>query len=240
MLSWPPSALLLGSVSLVLLTVAVLELFRNNWWQGRWERREFDLSLLLSPLWVGARCLSAILLGLLAAFVYDSWAAGVAFTSAVWVAIVAVSTDLSCGKIPKETTWINLLVGTTMALMGATLAGWFSALLAGFALVLVLGLAALISRGKLGMGDIRLLLSMAPLAAWAGWTAILVGVGLAGVLQLPLRPLLRKLDVFPGTKYLPFAPAVVAGLAIAIAFLGQPSTPCDEWVLIVPCASLLG
>lgn len=229
------TAAVMAGISGVILIVAVGELAIVRGWDRRWQGRGFDLSLVDSRLGQGCRIAIPIAAGLAALFYYQSWQAGIAVASTMWVATLSVATDLACGRVPREPAWANLAVGITLVAVSGSPAGIASAVVAFVGVALVMGLTALLTRGKLGSGDIRLILSFTPLAAWCGWTAILAGIALGSIVQFVLRPLLRRLNVFPGTKMLPFAPALVVGLLVSVALFGQPDAPCNEWAGLLAC-----
>ena len=216
------------------LLVVVAEFFLAKMLKERWRSRDIDVATVDSIRWRISRLILPVAVAGVTGYWYSSLAAGVAFAVASWVSLVSVGTDLSCCKIPWEPSWFGLGLGALLVVFWAPQAGKASALTSLIAVGLLTLVVAFLTRGKLGSGDVRLLISWAPLAAWAGWTPMLVGIAVAGIIQLPLRFILRRLGAYGGPG-LPFAPALVLGTFIAILWLGHPGTPCSEWANVLTC-----
>lgn len=201
----------------VLLSAAVTAFFElavHRRWQKQWIQRGFTASAFTGRLPTAARWAAAISVGTAAAAV-GSLPASAAAAAGAWFCALALSTDLVDVKIPKEPTWF--VAGTGLA-AAAFSSSWVPLILAGTTLVLILlllGLTALLTKGGLGSGDVRLMVSLTPLSAWFGVTTFLWALLIACALQLPLRFFVFKKQ-YPGRTGYPFAPALVAGLTIAI------------------------
>lgn len=208
-----------------LAAVGLLEAATRWLWQRRWVARGIDSRHGWPRVAVG------LAFGAAFAAVHHSPAAAVAGAAAGWCAAVAVDTDLSCGKIPREPCWATLAVGS---LAGATTTSPAGFAAASSALLLVGGvmvIIAVLSGGALGSGDIRLVAALTPLAWWTGLTAVLVGVIVAALLQAAVHAVL--LAAGRGRRSLPFGPALSAGM-LSTALIPWMSA-CGDFSVVVSC-----
>lgn len=135
------------------------------------------------------------------------------------LALVAVDADVH--RLPNVVTLPAVPVTLALLAVGAATSGrWEDLRRGGLALLLVGGAfvvlsLALGSRG-IGMGDAKLVLSLAPLLGWHGWGTVLVGVYgaflLGGVGALVLLVAGRA----DRATHLAFGPYLVAGTAVAL------------------------
>lgn len=219
--------LILG-IAIPIAVVAFLQVFVFQRLRERWALRGITFLPPQSPRDLLVVWVWPILAGFTGVFTYNSWGAGLAFTAAAWLIQLIISSDLASGKIPSGACWIVFGFGLLGAALSFNISG-VASLLAAFVFVVILfGLAALISRGKLGSGDFRLYVALTPLAAWVGYTPFLVAIFFAAVLQLIFRPTLKKRNV-SGMIGVPYGPALVLGFVLAVAFVGHPGTPSLEW-----------
>lgn len=209
--------------------IATLEMLTRSRWVARWA----DRGITSPPRGATARAATGVLLGTAASAWYQQIPAAAAFAAATWLAILAAGTDLASRKIPREACWATLLVTAPAAALTPP-AGRLSALLALVLIAVITVLVAVLTRGGLGSGDVRLLIALSPLAAWTGLTAVLAGLLFAALVQIPARIWLRRRH--PGDPGTPFGPALVVGLTVSIVLLGHPGTPCTDWALLLPCA----
>lgn len=201
-------------------------------WSPRWAEREFVYLVSLRRTRFAAGVVAAVL-GTAAGVWFGAPMLSLGAAAVAWYAVVAVSTDLACMRIPREPA--KVVFGLTLvSAIGASGPGWLSAAVAVSGLGLITLTLILITKGGLGSGDVRFLLAAAPLAAWFGFTAIFVGLFLASLIQLPLRLVLRRTGRYEG-KALPFVLAISVGLLGAVVFLGAPGAPCAEWYPILAC-----
>lgn len=136
----------------------------------------------LPPLAVG--CVTAILLGALAARVHP----GLALAAACWLAICAVPLafiDIAVRRLPDHLT-VPALAGTLVLLLLAAAVGghWpylLRAVLGGLALTAFYLLLVIISPSGMGLGDVKLAASLGTMLAWFGWRFLIAG-GFAGFL----------------------------------------------------------
>lgn len=222
---------LIAAIS-VLSALSFLEVLRITVWQERWMLRGigFSPSRRLMVLRIGVSAGVGIGLATWWGYVYASMAA----SAVVWLMLTAVETDLIGRKIPREPCWTVLLVGILGGLASLSAAGAVSFALAFIFVGMAMLLAALVTRGGLGSGDVRFFLAMTPLAWWIGTSPVLVAVLIACALQVIARAYL--LLVRRAQTHLPFAPALSLGMlsaSFAYPFLGGGA--CQEWAGILPC-----
>lgn len=186
-------------------------------WAG-WQQREItslaDRKVLI-PLQLLVGVAAAPILaatGQLAEFINQP---GIVFAVAATLAlgVTAILTDLGSHKIPKEPCLVAIIVGVAayFATGGPNAWGTFNFLAAALGLVGMPFIAALLTRGGIGFGDIRLLAAFtATLSWWVGYEPLLWGVITACVLQGLIR-LATRLRHAPK---LPFGPALVGGITV--------------------------
>jgi len=125
--------------------------------------------------------------------------------------VIVVGTDLSHKEIPNE---VSLGASAALGLIALVTLNW-GGLLGGAILFILLLLIAVISRGGMGGGDIKLALGIGLALGWKlGLVAMTVAFLIGGILAIIL--LIR------GTrrKALPFGPFLAVGAWVAI-FLGE-------------------
>lgn len=159
-----------------------------------------------------------------------AWGAGHAVTAGLWAAglvwgavccAVLVRTDLREHRLPNRWT-LRLLLGGLAAMAGGALAAGrtdlaLSAVLGGLGYAAALLVLHVISRGGLGMGDVKLAAGLGvytgvagpPVVLAAALGAILLGGVTAAVLVLARRATRRTA--------LPFGPPMVVAAAAALA-----------------------
>ena len=220
------------ALALSCLSVLFLETLRVKVWQARWTARNLRFSE--SKRWSLARCVLAVVCGSLIAIWWGQPLAAVTLSSIVWLGLVASETDLIGRKIPREPCWTVLGLGILGGALSGSLAGAASFALAFVAVGTILLLLAIISRGGLGSGDVRLFLAMTTLAWWIGAMPVIFALLLASVLQAVIR--VGSLLLKRGSKYMPFGPALSAG-AITAAIIWPPALggPCAEWLGMFSC-----
>jgi Flp pilus assembly protein protease CpaA len=214
--------------------IASLEYLTIKVWRSKWLSREYSLTWLDKQYLKGIRIILPILLPLLVLLRYKNLTASISAGLILWLAILSITTDLESLKIPLEPCWAIFFLGIVLLFIGGSAAGWASFAVAFITLGIAMFLSALITRGGLGTGDIRLLLASTPLATWVGYTPFLIAVFLAGIIQLPLRFLFKnKLKQLE--KGFPFAPALMIGLLFSIIFFSHQNTICHEWLNGLSC-----
>jgi hypothetical protein len=203
----------------VLLPAAAAITISLDVWAGlvgrtRWSKRGI-FGPLSHPLVTALRLLLPTLAAALTIWTTNDGLAAIATATVTWLAIIATVTDLGSCKVPREACWATFTVTSASAL--ATMNTWqiLSALIAVLASALAIGLTVLISRGRLGSGDLRFVIALSPLAAWFGPLAIMWGLIAASVLQIPARLIFRRIAATNG-RGAPFIPALVAGITISI------------------------
>lgn len=196
------------------IAVAFAVTFAAPAWLRRWAGRGTFLPA-PSHREITVEALFAAAVGVLAGLYLGSPAAAATFAAAGWLFAFATRADLLTSRIPREPCWAVFIVTAI-----ASASDWSMARLAaaGVAVALVLfvtGLAALLSRGGLGSGDIRFLVAVSPLVYWVGISPLLVGLLVAAALQVAGKAagLLHR-----GPHGYPFAPALSLGLLLTFTW----------------------
>lgn len=155
------------------------------------------------------------------------WLVGSRWTLAAYLWMVAVTVvlsfiDLRSYRLPNRVLVPGTVVGAVLLAGGALLDGRIGdipeALLTGLVYSVTLLVPALVTRGAIGMGDVKLAFLLGLFAGYQGWEATVAALagafllaGAVGVLLLVLRRITRH-------DHLPFGPFMVAGAWFAIAF----------------------
>lgn len=168
-----------------------------------------------------------------AAWVGAVWLVGAQWTLAAYLWMVTVTValsfvDLRSYRLPNRVLVPGTAVGAVLLAAGALLDGRIGditeALAAGLVYSVTLLIPALVTRGAIGMGDVKLAFLLGLFAGYHGWEAAVAALagafllaGAVGVLLLALRRITRR-------DHLPFGPFMVAGawFAIARALAGSP------------------
>jgi len=225
------SAFVFATLCAIGITLTI-ELVRIRIWEKRWRERELPFSS--SAYLRSARLLTSIVLGVSLTIWWGDPLAVLYLGPMVWLGLTALETDLLGKRIPREPCWVILGLGVLVGFTTRSPAGAASALAAFLLVVIILLGLALLTRGGLGSGDVRLYLAFTPMAWWIGFTPLLVGLLIASILQLVVR--LVMLIARRGSKYLPFGPALFIGAYLsAIIWRPEVSNPCDEWLGLIPC-----
>jgi leader peptidase (prepilin peptidase) / N-methyltransferase len=163
---------------------------------------------------VAAGLVTAVLLALLAARLPGGLVLGVACGLAV-IAVPLAFVDVAVHRLPDLLTAAAYAVTLAGLLIAAASGGQWGALgraaaggaaLAGFYLLL-----ALISPSGMGLGDVKLAVSLGTLLAWTGWRVLVIG-GFTGFLLAAIYSV-ALLAVGRATRkeHIPFGPFMIAG-----------------------------
>ena len=223
---------LLISVGLASVAVLFLEVLRLKVWQPRWALRELSFST--SVRWLAIRAILAVLIAVGISMWWGEPFAAVTLGSVSWLGLVATETDLIGRRIPREPCWTVLVFGIVGGALSGSIAGAGSFIFAFIAIGFILFLLALITKGGLGSGDVRLFLAMSTLAWWIGAVPMISGLLIASIVQAVIRVVLMLSK--RGSKYMPFGPALSLG-ALSAAVLWPPASggSCAEWFGLLPC-----
>ena len=161
-----------------------------------------------------------------AAWAGTVWLVGAQWALAAYLWMVAVTVvlsfvDLRSYRLPNRVLVPGTVVGLLLVAGGALPAGRIGdvpeALVTGVGYSVALLIPALLTRGAIGMGDVKLAFLLGLFGGYHGWetaVAALVGAfllaGAVGVVLLALRRITRH-------DHLPFGPFMVAGAWFAIA-----------------------
>jgi len=141
------------------------------------------------------------------------WTAGAAIALAL--------TDLDHRRIPDRILVPGLVGSLTLLSLGSLLDGdpWavLRMLAGGAAYFGLLLLMALVTRGGLGFGDVKLGFLLGSALAHHSWAALAVGVIAASVLQGSAAVILLAARRVHRKDAIPFAPAMVVGAGLALA-----------------------
>ena len=161
-----------------------------------------------------------------------AWAGTVGLVGAQWalasflwmvaVTVVLSFVDLRSYRLPNRVLVPGTVVGLFLLSGGALLDGRIGdvpeALASGLGYSVALLIPALLTRGAIGMGDVKLAFLLGLFAGYDGWETALAAMvaafllaGAVGVALLVLRRITRH-------DHLPFGPFMVAGAWLAIAF----------------------
>lgn len=227
---FPDILLLIGVASL-------LEFITILYFSPRWSLRAIELFDTKNKAKILTRIALYSMVGSLFGFWYKDILAGISFTAITWLAIIAVFTDFKYCRIPIGACWTSLGITFLMVIFALFLdnnkTALISAIVALISVLLSGGLLALLTKGKFGSGDVRLMLALSVLAAWSGYVALLIGLILASIIQLPLRIALRKYGKSTEEGLLPFAPALIIGTLVSILIFGHPGAPINEFGIII-------
>lgn len=222
-----------STVLLIALTVTALEGATRLRWIPRWAERGFTTDKLSSWVHTGFRAGTALVATVTVLLLAGAPAAAFAAGTMAWLCVLAIVTDLTDVKIPREPAWAVLLISFAAAVSTFS---WTVIVFAAVAFALFAGLltlTALLSRGGLGSGDVRLMLAMTPLAGWLGISTLLWALLAACVIQFPLRFFIYK-QHYPDRTGYPFAPALVLGLVAGAIFTIATGTAGAEMAGFLP------
>ena len=120
--------------------------------------------------------------------------------------------DLRCLRLPDRLVGaVAILAGVPSAVLRPERIG--PALVAGGLVLTAYLVVALLPRGGLGLGDVKLAAVLATILGFAGWPAVLVGLVVPHVINGPIA--LALLLTRRG-RPIPFGPALLAGALIAV------------------------
>jgi len=223
-----------AALPFAVIIVGVLEYVMRRWWVKRWEVRGFTTVRVVSRTPTLIRTSLAVFAGT-TAWWYQISQAGIAVALLVWLAAISWQTDLADHKIPKEPCWIVFVINTILGFSVFVTAGAASAATSLIVTIIIVGILVLVTRGGLGSGDARMLISFTTLAWWSGYTPSLLGLILASLLQAVFRFTVFRNRAQKGGGY-PFAPALILGLVVAVILFTTPDTYCEEWVYMFQCS----
>lgn len=138
------------------------------------------------------------------------------------VGLVLAAVDADVHRLPNALT-VPLVPAVALLLTGASIAtgDWGALARAAIAAVLVGGgsvLLAFVLYGRsIGMGDAKLLVSIAPTLAWQGWMHLVAGIWLGFVLGGIVALALLLARRATRSTQLAFGPYLVAGAVLALA-----------------------
>ncbi|MDG4823920.1 prepilin peptidase [Asanoa sp. WMMD1127] len=141
------------------------------------------------------------------------------------LAVPLAAVDLRVLRLPDPL--VGALGGGGLALLGlaAVVEGTAGALLRALAAATACGalyaLLAIVLRGQLGFGDVKLGAALGLYLGWFGWSAVVAGVVLAPVVNLPLVLGLLATGRTDRRASAPFGPAMLAAALVAVTFVAQ-------------------
>lgn len=142
------------------------------------------------------------------------------YLAAISVALVLI--DVDTHRLPNVLTLPSYVVGVALLLAASALGGEWGALLRAVASMAILVAAylimAIVYRGGMGLGDVKLAGVIGLFLGWIGWGSLLVGAfsafllgGIFGVILLLSRRANRRSGI-------PFGPWMVIGAAVGVGF----------------------
>ena len=209
--------------TVVILAMVVLGLAVAGWLRTGRYRTEMELAPLPRHLWV-LPATPAVGAALALALADRPWPVLLPPLALAAVGLALAAIDADVHRLPNALT-LPLIPVELLLLAGASAATGDGVALrrAGVAALLVGGgfvlLALLLYGRSIGMGDAKLMVSIAPVLAWLSWSHLVIGIWLGFVLGgvVALGLLLRK-RATKGTQ-LAFGPYLVAGALLAILFV---------------------
>ena len=225
----------LGGLLAAAFAAAVMLLLERNRSEA-WTEREVETSSWrpLPFLRAAAAAAAGVAAGILTADTGASrWAVSASAAAVTSLILLVVDTDIVSKRIPFEPCYAATAAGLGLGFAGGTTAG---AIATGLA-VLFVGLVWLIGKvtSGLGMGDTRLLLSIAAGSAWwVGFQPIMGMLLVACLVQLFARAVLAGHRLASGKDvklgFLPFAPALAAGALLSLGLAASTNFgPCQDW-----------
>lgn len=205
----------------VVLAAAVFGVLAWRWLRAGHYRRDDEGGPLPRHLWVPAL---APFVGLVVALGLADrhWTTLLAPLALAGAGLVLAAIDADVHRLPNAITLPLVPVQAVLLTVASAVTGdWGALSRAGLAAVLVGGgtvlLAFVLFGRSIGMGDAKLMVSIAPTLAWLGWSQLAVGIWLGfvigGIAALALL-LTRKAS---RTTQLAFGPYLVAGAVLALA-----------------------
>lgn len=163
--------------------------------------------------------------------IHGSLWAVLAITTVVYFASLSAISDILYCKVPSGASWLSLIVSGFCILMYALTENAYGSIsefcLALTLLTIISVTLVIFAKGNFGSGDVRFIISLASLAPWFGWSTILAGIAVASIVQIILRPIIRKIGKYEG-KGLPFIPALIIGTILAVILFHTSGQSCTD------------
>ncbi|MBO0771867.1 MAG: prepilin peptidase [Actinobacteria bacterium] len=148
---------------------------------------------------------------------------GLILAAACWLAACAVPLafiDAAVRRLPDPLT-IPAYAGTVLLLVAAAAASghWHDLLRAGLGGLAAAGLfmvLAVVSRGGMGLGDVKAAASLGTLLAWRGWSTLLAGTFAGFLLAAVYGVALLVAGRATRKQHIPFGPFLIIGAFAAI------------------------
>jgi leader peptidase (prepilin peptidase) / N-methyltransferase len=174
--------------------------------------RVVAVTVVLAALLAGA----GLLLGLRPGLGALVWTAG--------AAVVLAQVDLAVHRLPDRVVFPSIAVVTTAWLADAVVLGTWDALLravlAGLVAFVAAVVAALVSPGGMGFGDVKLLGLLGVLLGWFGWSVLALGVILGFVVGALGTVVLLVLRRAGWRSEVALGPSLLLGAALALVLVG--------------------
>jgi leader peptidase (prepilin peptidase) / N-methyltransferase len=150
-----------------------------------------------------------------------------AYLAAAILGVLLAFVDVACLRLPDPLVGALAVVGAAPLAVLAVVAGephrlGRAALAAAACFAAYLSLA-IVARGRLGLGDVKLAGVLGFLLGWLGWPAVLLGLALPHLLNGPVVLALLATGRVRRRSELPFGPALLLGalLAVLLAVLSE-------------------
>jgi leader peptidase (prepilin peptidase)/N-methyltransferase len=174
--------------------------------------RVVAVTVVLAALLAGA----GLLLGLRPGLVALVWTAG--------AAVVLAQVDLAVHRLPDRVVFPSIAVVTAAWLADAVVLGTWDALLravlAGLVAFVGAVVAAVVSPGGMGFGDVKLLGLLGVLLGWFGWSVLALGVILGFVVGALGTVVLLVLRRAGWRSEVALGPSLLLGAALALVLVG--------------------
>lgn len=163
--------------------------------------------------------LAAAALGILAWRADTGWT----FAAWAWLAVIGIALsfiDVAVHRLPDRLTYAAF-AGVVVLLAGnADLPAWIQAVGSGLGMALFYLVLVVIYPSGMGLGDVKLALSLGAALGWMGWVATVYGAALGFLLTAVYSLVMLALGKISRKDSVPHGPFMVAGALLIPALLG--------------------
>ena len=140
-----------------------------------------------------------------------------------WVGLIGVALafiDAAVHRLPDQMTYVAF-VGVVVLLAGnGDVSGWFEAVASGLGMALFYLVLAVVYPSGMGLGDVKLALSLGTALGWMGWVATVYGTALGFLLAAGYSLVMLALRKITRKDSIPHGPFMMVGAVLVPALLG--------------------